>query len=166
MFILRKIEYKVALIFSGIALFLSPLVGALSGISVGIVVFRTILLALFFAGIGFAIVTILKRFVPEVYNVINHSSDPFDTDVEAVDTGIEPEQGGESYREDGESAEHTEDEPESGMGAFDPGLAPSTSESLGIKDRAMGRHILKEKGVKYEPKIMAEAIRTMMSKDE
>ncbi|HRX16503.1 MAG TPA: hypothetical protein P5123_09320 [Spirochaetota bacterium] len=166
MFILKKIEYKVSAVLAVFALVLSPLVGIISGINAGVVVLRTALMAIFFAGIGFVVIFVLKRFVPEVYSVLNRNQNPLDMDVESIDAGISGEQEYEVYNPEDETDEDAETVPDSNHGNFDPGLAPSTSESLGIKDRAMGRHILEERGVKYEPKIMAEAIRTMMSKDE
>ncbi|MGL4370567.1 MAG: hypothetical protein ACRCUT_12975, partial [Spirochaetota bacterium] len=82
-----------------------------------------------------------------------------------------------------------------GISAFDSSASISVPEAAGVQDSAesafvplgdyvsgqqqygdghlqtkgkekLGKHILEEKGMKFEPKIMAEAIKTMMSKDQ
>jgi hypothetical protein len=132
---------------------------------------RAILFALVFAVIGIGSVVVLKRYIPELF-----ASGDLDAPVETSDNveivgdgqaSAAPnatDSGSESF-----SAEVNLPEADQKTSQFEPlsqHLKNVPGDSLDAKKGKLGRHVLHEKSVKYEPKIAAEAIRTMMSKDQ
>jgi hypothetical protein len=179
------IEYKSTVLFGFTALILSFLTGFLAGIRWNIVVLRSFVLMVLFAVIGFGICVILKRFVPEVYGLLTSAStertegEPereFASE-EFADEGIAD--AGEMENMDtvdkmdappveavagGAGHEFRELEKE-GLAHFS--TAPGGGSGVHTATGKLGKHILeKEKLAKYEPKIMAQAVRTMMGKDK
>ncbi|MFW5808610.1 MAG: hypothetical protein ACOC2H_05055 [Spirochaetota bacterium] len=164
---IRNIEVKLGLIMGFSAFFLSPLIGIISDISLPVVLMRTVVLTFVFFGLGYGALFLIRRYVPEFYEVLNTSGSIEERNPEEIDTGMQPETEG-GIDDEAESTD-AEDYSIGEMPAGRQYAAPeydsfSSSASSGVEK--MGRHILEEKGIKYEPKIMAEAIRTMMSKDE
>ena len=173
-----SIEYKIATGFGAAALVVSLVVGMVSGVGAGTVLFRSLFFMIVFGGLGYGVIFTLKRYVPELFEVISSVSgdseyayaDP-DDNVNLDEENSSPEfsQGAEDVAgeevETGEGfQEYQKDDftnySTNGTETLDPGSSESESKS-------MGRHIVvDEKTANFEPKIMAQAIRTMLNKDE
>lgn len=174
-----NLEYKSAALFGVIALIFSIIIGLLTGIKWNIVLLRSFILMILFAAIGFGVCVILRKFVPEVYD--------FMASVASLNTGEvgeEPEIDvvSDETRAAAAESEYVEAAP------IDTSAAPSATNefreldkdelahyttaseeksAVNTKAGKLGKHILEtEKITKYEPKIMAQAVRTMMSKDK
>jgi hypothetical protein len=174
-----SLEYKATVIFAVLALVLSLVTGMGVGIRLSVVVLRSVILCAVFAGIGFGICVIMRKFVPEVYQFLASfaGAQPV-VEAGVPDIGLlgaegEETAGGETAPA-GVDAEAGEPASVESPGAFTElekeGLEHySTSPggtSVNTRSGKLGKHILeKEKMAKYEPKIMAQAVRTMMSKD-
>ena len=156
-------EIKFPVILSLVSFFLSLIAGIVSGNPAGVVFFRAILFAVIFGVAAAAGLYVLKKYVPEIYDVI-FSNLPSKETIEADISPETPQSGvveGEYLQAGTESSEYSGDAEEA-----KPAFVPSGLDSITSSDgTSMGKHVLEEKGLKYQPKIMAEAIRTMMSKD-
>ena len=174
-----NLEYKSTVLFGFIALVLSVIIGLLTGIRWNIVLLRSFILMILFAGIGFGVCAILRRFVPEVYDFmaslasVNAGEDREEPDIEMasdvthvpdaetenietapVDKAVVPSAADEFRELEKEELTHFTTASEGGT-------------AVNTKAGKLGKHILEtEKLTKYEPKIMAQAVRTMMSKDK
>lgn len=174
-------EQKTAIIFGGAALFLSLIVGLVFGVGFGTVLFRSLLFAVFFAGLGFGIIYAVKRFVPELF--------------EAVSSAKSNQQGSPSLQQGDDNPDQKNNDAD-GIAGETRGAAEKTDEAVqsggfkefkeddyvaykssggremdsaidNAKSAKLGKHIVvNEKLAKYEPKIMAQAVRTMLHKDE
>jgi hypothetical protein len=183
-----KIEYKTGAVMGMTALVLSLIIGLIVGNEFLYSLGRAFFFGVLFASLGFGVVLVVRKFVPDLFvSVVGEGDQIRPVDVSenveigegvsgsgpvsmsetdgsyqgspaveaAADTGNDDistadfEPLGDYYKKQQLSAEQ-----------LDPGTPKSGSR------KKMGRHLLEEKGVKYEPKIMAEAIRTMMSKDK
>lgn len=165
--ILKKTEVRLALFLGGFAFILSPVIGLVSGISLGLVIIRTLLMTLIFGSLGAGALFVFKRFVPEIYAVIHGAAEAGDQNPEEIDTGFSEdaapsEEDGEPFDADAPPADGPNEPAGAGSSPDLDSMAPGNVGS-GSK---MGKHILEEKGMKFEPKIMAEAVRTMMSRDD
>jgi len=164
------IEAKTSAFFAVLALFFSVLIGTINGINAGAVILRSVILTVLFAGLGFAITAVLKKYVPEFYALLT----------EPASTGPESERadaaGGEVPPEGFSEASGAEDTavPAEDSGK-DPGIIPVSDDDFNKmlgeggaeSKRKLGKHIISnEKIISYEPKIMAQAVRTMMKRDE
>ncbi len=186
------IDLKLTAVFGVTALALSLLTGIVSGISGSVVAVRSILMAIVFSVLGYAAVFVVKRFVPEFYEMIADRAEGLAVDV-APETKAE-DAGTPSVEEEGNPDAAMYDEagaapdPEARpkkSGAQDEGFAEfkeadfprmasgSTGDTalnatLQSSDaKKYGKHILvKDEFVRYEPKLMADAVRTMLRKDE
>lgn len=175
-----SLEVKLAALFGAGALLLSTVVGFIAGVRWGVVLLRAAIMTAVFAGIGFGICLILKRFVPELYEALV-SMASFGG---AADRGEDLEaMAGESPGTGEPDGQHgSEDEPEERGGApaatasgefheLDGEGLPSYSSrpaggSVDTRSGKLGKHILEqEKLAKYEPKVMAQAVRTMMNRE-
>lgn len=157
------LEAKSAAVFGIIALVVSFILGLLAGNSFGFVLFRSLVLCLIFSGIGFGAIVVLRRFVPEIIEVLEGSI-AASPESEDVDVGEAPPPSPESEMAMQEGAQPTEEKQFQPLGKDDfmrVSVGPSVSEGK------LGRHFVDEKKtVKYEPKIIADAIRTMIRRDE
>ncbi len=175
-----QIELKVGAFLGLSALVLSLLTGVIAGIPAGITILRAFVAMLIFTGIGYGAVTVLKKFVPEIGDIKTG----------ALQEGEEPEAKIEEYSADegdstspvGEFSEvsaenftelNTDEIPrvQPGESEFDPtsdlSVKNGTEGAVNPSAGKLGKHIIaNEEQFKYEPKLMAEAVRTMMSKDE
>ena len=73
------IELKSGMIFSAIALVLSVIAGFAGGVPGGMVLFRSLVITPVFFVVGFGIILIIKKFVPEIYEMLSNpaiSEDP------------------------------------------------------------------------------------------
>ncbi|MFC1671134.1 hypothetical protein ACFL20_12155 [Spirochaetota bacterium] len=175
-----SIENKSILIFGVSALILSLITGILAGIAFAVVLIRSLIITIVFAALGFGVVYIIKRFIPELYDVLKGSEEVNVDDIESMgeeeidenskqdevisnlEIGDElPEeqapQGDKEFTElKGVNFEHLES-----VGDLSDETTMDTSKGK------LGKHVISsEKVAQYEPKLMAEAIRTMMGKDE
>ncbi len=159
------IELKSGMIFSALALVLSVIAGLAGGVPGGMVLFRSLVITPVFFVVGFGIILIIKKFVPEVYEMLSNpaiSEDP----AENVDitgdfsAGISEDM---SEKSDTGFSEFTEKDYDRLQTVNDSGLDSALNSSNG----KLGKHIIVENQFNsYEPKLMAMAIKTMMSKDK
>lgn len=175
-----NLEYKSTALFGCTALVLSFVTGFLAGIRWNYVLIRSLFLAIIFSAIGFGICFILRRFVPEAYEFLSLRAPGGGRTEEAG--AIDIAEGADEER----GAAPPDDRMDEAVTDAAP-VPPSPDEFKeldkevlthyssgapgggGINTGAgkLGKHILeKEKLTKYEPKIMAQAVRTMMSKDK
>ena len=176
-----NLEYLLTAIFGIIALVLSLITGLFAGVGFGTVAIRALIIMIMFAGIGFGVGIVLKKYVPELYSLLI----TFFTGSPAVEKT--DEQAAASIKDEKEFA-HEEAAAENEAGSV-PDL-PEAEETVAVpfkeldkevlahystgsgdtgintKEGKLGKHVLaKEKLVKYEPKVMAQAVRTMMSNE-
>ncbi len=160
----------------GLAAFvLSVLTGVVSGIEIETVIIRSILFLIVFAALGFGAMFVLKKYVPEIYGPIQErwedqsgpalreTAPPQNTEP-SIDEPISADDAGkESVAVETPTEAFNELKGDGLAQVSARGNARVTAEQNRGK---LGRHIIeKEKVAQYEPKIMAQAIRTMMSKD-
>ncbi len=165
-------ELKVAVIFALIALIVSPVIGLISGNNFTVIIVRAVIFTIVFAVIGYGSILVIKKFIPEFYSAFFSVSPVSESDVNSNSTKTE-ENAGESYGSyESQVSEETQDDAEAypehdASGTTDSGSGKYADEALNnVSGNKMGKHILEEKGMQFEPKLMAEAIRTMMNKDE
>jgi hypothetical protein len=183
-----RIEYKTGAVMGMTALVLSLIIGLIVGNEFLYSLGRAFFFGVLFASLGFGVVIIVRKYVPDVLVSTGSEGEhvqPVDApeNVEIAE-GVSgsgpvssPEAGGSYQGSSANDAVSGSESDEVSSADFEPlgdyykkqqlsseQLDPVSSGSGSIKK--MGRHLLEEKGVKYEPKIMAEAIRTMMSKDK
>jgi hypothetical protein len=172
-----KREYGAGLLFGGVALILSLFISIAAGNNLLYSFGQAFIFGIVFVCVGVCAVLIIKKFVPEFYNMgATGESAPVETsdNVEIVDNA--PSAGG--FSSPVSSAEPVKEsspsddgmpEPEIHQSAFEP-LADHVknygSGDLDKKSGKLGKHVLQNKVMTFEPKIMAEAIRTLMSKDQ
>jgi hypothetical protein len=164
-----SMEYKASLLFALCALVVSLILGAVFGIGAGTVFMRSLILTIVFAGLGFGVIAVLKRYVPELYSLLNEmnaaparAEGADEADANARDEAKAKNAEGPAEESEGENSGKTFNE------LSDEDFTKLTSNVDGAgSDRKMGKHIIaNEKIVSYEPKIMAQAVRTMMRRDE
>lgn len=174
-----NIEYKSTVLFGLSALFLSFLIGFLAGVRWNIVILRSIVLMVVFAAIGFGICVILRKFVPEIYGFLtsvppsgsedtagNEPDIDMSEGVEAASMGEDAEMSGAPSPDAAERPRADEFRELEKEGFAHYSTAPGGGSGVHTPSGKLGKHILeKEKLAKYEPKIMAQAVRTMMGKD-
>jgi hypothetical protein len=150
--ILKRInpEYKTAAVFAFAALFVSSFTGVIAGIKFGVVLARMLFSAVIFAGLGWGAFFVIRKYVPEL--LASLASAAADDDSESSEDSI-------SSDESGESDGFTE------LGGGDFPRVDTAGEAL--PSASMGKHIVEENSdFPYEPEMMAQAVRTMMSKDD
>jgi len=167
-----QIEVRAGLFFAVTALVLSVATGLIAGIPLGTVIIRGIIFTAVFFAVGFVTVQILKKLVPEVYEAIS-SPELFsakedegerELSVGMDEYGAAVESPAEEQPAGGEFTEFTEKD-------FDRYNTPADSgpgSTLDPSEGKMGKHVMvqEQQFNAYEPKIMAQAIKTMMSKDK
>lgn len=171
-----KIEYKVGAVLGVTALVLSSVIGLAAGNTALYTLGRALFLGIVFVCLGTGLTMLLKKYVPELFSLSGEEQPGISSQ-----PGTVPDGEGSSFSagvsETGSSAPVSTGF-DSTVGTSEPEFVP-LGESIaapqlgdehlqpksGSKSHS-GKHILEEKGMKYEPKIMAEAIKTMMSKDQ
>ena len=155
-------KLRTAIILSVMAFLASLGASFFSGAVVSVIIIRLIAAILIFAAMGYSIGYIFTKYVPEIVALFQ-SNFGSDSDPEMMHEGsglegMEGEFGVEGGEGDGSSfTEMRADE------------LPHVSEdgSLDPSEGKLGRHILDaDDMMQYEPELMAEAVRTMMTKDE
>lgn len=162
----QQLEAKSAMLFGITALVISFVLGLLAGNNIGFVLLRTLMLSLVFAGIGFGVIVVLRKFVPEFIEMIESVQSPKD---EALDEDVIIDQNVEMPSSD-ISFDSKESEKVTEKVKFEPfGKEDfvNISSQPSFTEGKLGKHFIDEKKkIKYEPKIIAEAIRTMIRRDE
>ncbi|EQA53322.1 hypothetical protein [Leptospira kmetyi] len=146
-------------VFAVIALVLSPICGFVTGNSIGHILLVTVLSVVAFAVLGFGVHAILEMKVPEFLDFLANAAGeyvPAASDADGAGAG-----GGHDYTSHASDTE------------FSSGDGPSNSEVFASatpkrqKSGNFGDHIMVENiAIKNEPKLMAEAIRTMLARDD
>jgi hypothetical protein len=159
------IELKSGIFFCITALVLSIIAGLAGKVPGGMIFFRSLVIIPVFFGVGFGVVMILKKFVPEIYELITNLKQPKE-EIQQQEIIIDtpPDDSGESSEKpDQEFSEFTEKDYDRLQTINDSGLESSFHSS----DGKLGKHVIVESQMSgYEPKVIAQAIRTMMSKDK
>ena len=155
-----NIEYISSALLAVIALFLSFSIGFLSGNSYSVVFYRVVAFVIVFGILGYVNMYIIKRYVPEVYEKLN-SLKSIEND-EVPDLSLE--QGGDSGGQSLDEIDSLPDDPRNS----DLAGAEKTDESLNLDDSEPSSNVeqKKDERVRFEPKIMAQAVRSMMNKNE
>ncbi|TAL39460.1 MAG: hypothetical protein EPN93_01480 [Spirochaetes bacterium] len=183
-----KPEHKVGAVFGVLALVFSFITSLLAGNRFAHAAVMSLVLAAVFAGIGFGVIEVLRRFVPELYEALSGLGlSRQGAPEEMVAVSLEGKENAEASEPAVErvSSAAVESDPEEAAGESYPGPQPVEAQKadtsaafvpLKEKDFArvgaqaqegkLGKHILEEKKIRYEPKIIAEAIRTMISRDK
>ena len=185
-----SIEFKSMIFFGLFAFLLSFLSGIIARVGFGSVLLRSLILGLVFAGLGYGIIIIFKKYVPEVFSALQHMNKAQGDDISDLgfhgekksagtaggsaaaegDADFEPEpaQAETSMKKKGEEFNELkkEDFPQ-----YDSMKDQATESLLNTGEGKLGKHIVvkeKDKEIfgKYEPKLMAQAVRTMLSKEE
>lgn len=149
--------------FAFLGLLISMTAGFWVGNRIAYIVFVSIASSISFAVLGFGVYKVLELKVPEF---LSYLADLSGIIQESRDRSGE----GSEYSEDGSGSAGGSLMDGSGSGAGDHSF-DSISQSLdsqgSIKSGKFGDHIMVDKvAIKNEPKLMAEAIRTMMQKDD
>ncbi len=169
-----EIEFISGAAFGVAALLLSLLVGIFSGNSVGLVLLRAFFMTIGFSLLGFICILVLKKFVPEFYqlfHVINkNDSVDFKTENVGIIEGNDMVKKQEATVAPGQDIpinEHQKDEVlENEFSEIEKKREENFYSDNGEEPVLSSHNILDEKKIKYEPKIAAQAIRTMMKRDE
>ncbi len=178
-----SLEGRVAIIFGILAFFVSLSFGIMVGNKIGILFSRVLFFTVLYAVIGYGSLLIIKRLVPEVYEILDQSFELSKKSLNQEESIVVKPDESSGIREKstirGDSSAVDE---VYATGSAVSGTSDATYNEvftpLGVKDftnlstrdskpKKMGKHIvLDDKKIQYEPKIMAEAIRTMLKRDK
>ncbi|HSV97189.1 MAG TPA: hypothetical protein VLM75_09665 [Spirochaetota bacterium] len=170
-----QLEYRSGALFGIVALVLSVTAGIVAGNGAGHILGRSLVLMLVFAALGYIAIYVFRKYVPEVYEMLKAMSGR-----QVSDEGLK-ELPGEDRRIPADGASAEEAAPDSGneanaaawgeparTDAFVP-LQESdfvAYSSAKPEQGKLGKHFFERKNIRYEPKIMADAIRTMIARDK
>ena len=178
------VEFKSGIIFALTALIFSIISGFAGGVPAGMIFFRALLITPVFFIVGLGIVLVIKNFVPEVYEILSSLKGSTEDSAEKVEISIDsPENVYDEVPENTDSgfSEFTEKDYERLQTVKDTDRIQAVKDSettqtvndsgldsvLNTSGGKLGKHIIVENQLNsYEPKLMAQAIRTMMSKDK
>ena len=174
-----KIEYKTGAVLGLTALVLSFAVGLAAGNTVPYTFGRALFLGIVFACLGAGLTMLLRKYVPEVFGAPSGETSGVAVSEQEAATGEGMQSSAGISAVDTSAPVSSSFEASAGVSgsAEEPGFVPLgeyVAGQTGLGDEhlqpksstSVGKHILEEKGMKYEPKIIAEAIRTMISKDQ
>jgi hypothetical protein len=177
-----KLEYRVSALLGFGAFVLSLLTGIIMGFNWNTVMLRSLVMMAVFSGIGMGISAILKTYVPELYELFTSVAAPSKSagDAAAGEEGRSERTVSEQKAEETQPIATVEIEREPAPPKTAPSFneldkdmlsqfssAPGRSDAINTAEGKLGKHVLKtEKLARYEPKVMAQAVRTMMSKDQ
>ena len=178
-----QFEYKSGLVLGITGFVISLLLGFVSGNSIEVILFRVLIFTILFAFLGYGSFFIIKKYVPEIYQVFSaldnkteHKSNTGNTDEsnEKILTENIPE-----TKEKQETSTESEVKPAQEFTELSNDITPELNvpdadktlndEILNSPVEEMNKtaqKLLKDNNIKYEPKIAAQAIRTMMKRDE
>lgn len=169
------IEYITGLIFGVLGFVLSILIGFISGNNFVFIVVRSLIIAVIFSLIGYACLIIIKKFVPEIYHVFTSINENQEIDINKdISDVAEHESSIENIPEASAADINSESDlkiPDMDLENQFNTLEKDKSEESQVnadgRDSAViSKNISSEKNIRYEPKIAAQAIRTMMKRDE
>jgi len=180
---LRKfdIEYTIATLFGLLGFVLSFIIGLLAGNDVGVVMARAILFAFVFSIISYISMFTVKKYIPEIYEIINskksseQNEDLAISPEEVMDSSVSLEEGADTSIPPEESApipkQTKKDVSEEELTTIDTSDMKISDSHLDISQETRGidGQVTVSKGkknIKYEPKLMAKAVRSMMKRDE
>jgi len=151
---------KFVLVFGIGGFILSFLTGLISNISFGTVLLRALVFLLVFAGVGFGFYQLIQWKFEELAAVIQGEESISSAESNDSGGGDAPINGAEDSMLGGDKSTY-------GSSSASDSASSFTPTGKRAKDGHFGDHIIVE-GVKLEnePKLMAEAIRTIMSKDK
>ncbi|MBN2402535.1 MAG: hypothetical protein JXN64_09045 [Spirochaetes bacterium] len=174
-----NIEYLAAMGFGLTGLVLSLFAGFFSGNSISVILFRAFITAIILSIVGFICLFIIKKFVPEIYQIINSifNNESADINVDSSnEKSYEKAEGDNLGNMSSDTAEfseinenlaanRTDTDLESQFNTIDK-IDSSSSLNADMTPGAVSHSGFKDNKIKYEPKIAAQAIRTMMKRDE
>ncbi len=176
-----SLELRFSAVLGIIALVLSFLVGVIAGNSAGQVVLKTLSFTVVFLAIGYLAAFVIRKYVPEMYDYLS-SPPQISLDKSAGDAKAMPGPISVTASEGDEEESLADEGIEEAMAVKKPGKPDEEELSGGFvpfnqssfdaystektEKGDLGKHLFEERKIKYEPKIMAEAIRTMMSRDK
>jgi len=162
-----SIKVKAAIVLAVLALIASVIASFFSGAVMSIIIIRIVIAVIVFAVMGYCVGYIIIRYVPEIMALFRIGVEG-DSEFNGVESGESDNYGQEQEQEYGHEQDFVSEDGSgfSEMRADDlPNL--SGSDSLDPSEGRLGRHLLNtEEVMRHEPTLMAQAIRTMMSKDE
>jgi hypothetical protein len=177
-------EYLISTGFGFLGLILSLLAGIFSGNKLFIIFIRAITTVILFSILGYVCLFIIKKFVPEIYQIINSINNNEGSDV-SIETSsdiideqgkndnienqdlVDLEAGGASIT--GATLAVNREDAKLEREFNDVGKQPDDFSSINEDEKVSGINshgVFKDNKIKYEPKIAAQAIRTMMKRDE
>lgn len=162
------IEYISSAIFGLTGLILSLFIGFISGNAISLVIIRALIITIIFSILGFACILIIKKYVPEIYKIFTSINNNEEVEIkpENLEEDIKDKKPiiDSSVSEEINLHEDKRDEElENEFNTFDN---QSEEDSYASKRVVDSKNIFNEKKIKYEPKIAAQAIRTMLKRDE
>lgn len=187
------IELKSGILFSVSSLLFSIFAGIAGGVPAGTVFIRIVMIVPVFFIVGYGIILVIEKFVPEVYDAfsqmntslgktaekidisIDSSEDMRDESSENIDSGFteftEKDYDRIRTTRDSDDLQPVKDFSKM-QAAKESGKTDTVSDSgldnlFHATNTKLGKHIIVENDLNsYEPKLMAQAVRTMMSKDK
>jgi hypothetical protein len=171
-----SLEYKITALFAIVALIVSLLTGLIMGIRWYTVLLRSAVIAVVFTGMGYGACAVVKRYVPEIYDLLaslvsraipdaGDSTAAGTSPHEAEDKGGADAAGEDRNRPDMKQEPEFKELDNDTMDHYT--TSPGGSGGVNTARGKLGKHVLQtEKLAKYEPKVIAKAIRTMMKKDD
>ena len=153
--------FKFAYVFAGLGFLVSFLFGLLGGVRFSSVLFTSLVSTLISGGLGAGIHSVLVQKVPESLKLFQLSLEDPDTRSEEIALPIKDK---EQETKDEADAFALETQASSSTSS-----SPSASSALSHSgaEGAYGTHIMVEKiKIKNEPKLLAEAVRTMIARDD
>jgi len=164
-----NLEYKSGAFFAIFAFVLTLIAGIAGNLDASVIIIRILISLPLFALIGYGVIYVLKLYVPEVYELLT-SMQGLKERPEPGEMELETAAGSDSEIEETQAEKTQEEFTETKTSDYEHLDTPVTTamdDSLNISQGKMGKHVVvNEKFVKYEPKVMAQAVRTMMRKDE
>ncbi|MCG6168341.1 hypothetical protein LFX25_10940 [Leptospira sp. FAT2] len=145
-------------VFALIALIVSPVCGFLTGNSFGHILLVSILSVVAFAVLGFGVHAFLEMKVPEFLDFLSNLGGEF---VPASSAADGAGGGGHDYTSQASDSDFSSGDSASNTEVF-ASATPKRQKSGNFGDHIMVENI----AIKNEPKLMAEAIRTMLARDD
>lgn len=171
-----KIEIKSGILFCMIAFIFSIIAGFAGGVPAGMIFFRSLIVAPVFFAVGFGTILVIKNFVPELYEMLSNLKASQEDEAEKVEISVDDNSGNTGDetvdKSDSGFSEFTEKDYERLQTVRDSDKSQTANDSgidsiLNTSGGKLGKHIIVDNQLNsYEPKLMAQAIRTMMSKDK
>ena len=160
-------KIKIAIVLSILAFIASLIASFFSGAAFSVIIIRIVVSIIVFAVMGYAVGYVIAKYVPEIIVLFQNSSGS------ALDSGGD---GGSGESNGGEANMGAEAEGDSSFSEMNTDELPRVPSSSGgsdgdnpfnLSEGRLGKHLLNtDDTTKYEPKLMAQAVRTMMTKDE